>query len=684
MAGRQGRRASWVAVLAALSLAPSAVHAAEPADGPAPADAPNGVSAYPASFFAPMGLETAYDMVLRLPGFAFDDGSAVRGFGGAAGNVLIDGQRPASKTDDLIAILRRIPVAQVERIDLIRGGAPGVDMQGKTIVANVVRRKDAGFTGAAVVSAYMPSHVPVDPQLRLEGNWKGDGRTLEASLFGARYHDDTQARGLHTILAPNGQALDSSQMRYAAPLFRYLGVVAYETPLYGGRLRVNLTLEDQPYRLNDVDNFVVAGRQQERLRQDQTDGELGLRYSRDLTPRLALEAFGLQHLNTFGAASIFQTAGDDEDFSVHNLGGESIARGVLHWRPSGNLTVDAGGEFAFNWLRTRTSFSDNGVAIQVPAGRVRVQEQRAEGFTTATWRPSAALVVEAGLRVEHSTISSSGDVALSRTLTFSKPRLAATWSPDANDQLRLRVEREVGQLDFNNFAANGALNGAGVAAGNPNLAPQTDWAFEAAYERHFWKDGVVSLTLRRLVLQDVVDRVPVTGPSGVFDEPGNIGGGRENDVIAAFSVPLDRIGVRGATLRGQGTWRSSRVDDPTTGDPRAISGQHPLDAELHFAQNLPAWKMRWGIDTTIAYRERYFRFNEIDTIRNGTFNLVFFEYKPRRDLTAHFEIANTSRRAYRNMREVFSGPRDIAPPAFTDLQSHTFGTFFFARIRKTF
>ena len=119
------------ASLAALAACAAAQPTRAEEASPAPSSAAASVISYPASFFAAMRPDRAYDMVLRLPGFTFDDGSAVRGLAGAAGNVLIDGQRPSSKTDDLVAILQRIPAAQVARIDLIRGGQTGIDMQSK-------------------------------------------------------------------------------------------------------------------------------------------------------------------------------------------------------------------------------------------------------------------------------------------------------------------------------------------------------------------------------------------------------------------------------------------------------------------------------------------------------------------------------------------------------------------------
>ena len=107
--------------------------------------AQQGVISYTPVAFAAARPNTALDMINRIPGFSFDGGDQVRGFAGAAGNVLIDGQRPTIKTDSLDSVLSRIPIAQVERIDIVRGGAPGIDMQGRTVIANVIVKKQDTF-----------------------------------------------------------------------------------------------------------------------------------------------------------------------------------------------------------------------------------------------------------------------------------------------------------------------------------------------------------------------------------------------------------------------------------------------------------------------------------------------------------------------------------------------------------
>ena len=134
-------KAIWLAGAAACALLSSPAMAQTAPDPVSPvADAARqGVLVFETAFFADARPDTALDMIARLPGFAFESGdSGTRGLAGTAGNVLIDGARPSTKSDSLDQILRRISAAGVARVELIRGGAPGIDMQGRSVVANVV------------------------------------------------------------------------------------------------------------------------------------------------------------------------------------------------------------------------------------------------------------------------------------------------------------------------------------------------------------------------------------------------------------------------------------------------------------------------------------------------------------------------------------------------------------------
>ena len=188
---RQSGPASAAPPGAAPSLLPPPATAATSPTGAAP-----GVSSYPASFFTAAQPNTARDMINRLPGFTFDDGATARGFDAAAGNVLVDGELPASKTDDIDSVLRRLPASQVLRIDVIRGGAPGIDMHGKNLVANVIRKTGPSSSGDIQLNdRWLTSDGRQVPGLRIEGTRQGGGTSLEGSFAIARFIDDGQGSG---------------------------------------------------------------------------------------------------------------------------------------------------------------------------------------------------------------------------------------------------------------------------------------------------------------------------------------------------------------------------------------------------------------------------------------------------------------------------------------------------------
>ncbi len=91
-AGGAWRWAASALVLAGLPMAANA----QTTPSPQPA-AQEGISSFPAGFFAPYNPVNANDMVARVPGFELKDGDERRGFA-AAGNLLINGERPSSKT----------------------------------------------------------------------------------------------------------------------------------------------------------------------------------------------------------------------------------------------------------------------------------------------------------------------------------------------------------------------------------------------------------------------------------------------------------------------------------------------------------------------------------------------------------------------------------------------------------
>ena len=687
----------WLLIAAA--VAPQAAEQAV-ATAPAPvAAAERGVIAYPPSFFAEAKPISAYDMVLRVPGFTFEKGAVVRGLAGAGGNVLIDGQPPNSKNDGLDETLKRIPAASVERIELIRGGAPGIDMEGRTILANVVRKQTAGFRGAITPNLFIVYDGKAIPGLRLEGQWRwAGGRAAEFSQYvggGVMPNGDGGVGSRFRYNADGSVRLASHVEGYGYGV-RVNTTAAYETPLFGGRARFNGALINNPGYVEIYDHYTSAnGLEYEFDTNKKVQIELGGRFNRALSDRVGLETTVFQQFSSLKTDVHFEGPGLTRDFLLDRQSTESTGRVQLRLRGPTGVTFETGVEGAFNRLDSETALTVNTRIIAVPAANVQVEELRGEVFARGTWQATSKLTLEAGLRQEASRVTSAGDLTLRKSLHFLKPRAALTWAPDKLSQLRLRVEREVGQLNFDDFVASPNVASTGtVVAGNPDLTPQQAWVYEAAYERRFWGAAAVLLTVRHYDITDTVDRGPARNSAGVVirdpvtgqaaaDRPDNIGAGTKDEIQASLTVPLARFGIRDAQLKLQSTWRDTEVIDPITGAKREISGQHPIDWEGHYSQDLPQWNATWGLDAIGGYRERFFRLAEIETKKYSTWVVLYGEYKPRPDLSIRVEVNGVTWRNSRRIREVYVGPRNLGRLDYTDYRSSEFRGAANIRVRKT-
>jgi outer membrane receptor protein involved in Fe transport len=670
----------------ALSLLAALAAASPQAAAEAPAQ--QGVTVYQPAFFASSGASTALDMVKRIPGFTLDTGASVRGYEGAAGNVLVDGARPASKTDPLDQILYRMPASQVDHIEVIRGGAPGVDMQGKSILANVVRKKTSGYRG---LIAFANNSVLDDGRqkmgLRVEGSGPAGPGTLEASLRYGEYIDDGSGDGPHVSQDPSGKALQLSNVNSRGDGHQWETNLAYEAPVLGGKLRVNGRGFWDYFSYNEFNWFRLPADtlNRDHDHQDQTQTELGARYSHDLGPRARLELVGLRQTLDYGFVSTFTDPTGPTRFSLDKQTVETIGRGVLKYSYSPSLSLEAGAETAVNTLDSRTGFTQLGVAVALPAANVEVEEDRSELFAKAVWRPNPQWTVEGGLRYEMSSISASGDVTIQKDLKYAKPRLSVAWAPRAGTQIRARYEREVGQLNFDDFVASSTLASGVVTTGNPNINPEQAWVSELAIEQAFWGAGSTALTVRHYELTDAADRAPVfDSTGGVFDAPANIGDGTKDELQFDLTLPLDRLGVKGGRLQGTSTWRWTQVTDPTTRAHREISGLKPLEWEAHYTQDLPQWNAVWGVDVFGAWRKTYYRFDEISTDKLKTWVALFAEYKPRSDLVVRVELDNATERGFRHTLVDYAGPRNVKPETNLDDRDIQFGRMIYLRIRKSF
>jgi len=111
--------------MAALGLSVSQnVHAQIQRVGDNPASDVSQDQIYPASYYNQFAPRTAYDMVLRTPGFQIRAETERRGFGQGGSNVLINGERLTGKSADAVEQLQRVQSSKVEAIEIIDGATP--------------------------------------------------------------------------------------------------------------------------------------------------------------------------------------------------------------------------------------------------------------------------------------------------------------------------------------------------------------------------------------------------------------------------------------------------------------------------------------------------------------------------------------------------------------------------------
>jgi hypothetical protein len=553
---------------------------------------------YEQSYFAAFSPRTALDMVQRVPGFVIEEGEERRGFAGAQSNVLINGEPPTSKAQEIDDILARIPASDVERIELVRGGASAGSAQSMRV--NVVRR--GGGEGVWELSAERAEDGRVSPAV--EAAWTGRYGALEYGL--SLDLDDAHApvRGARVDRDASG-GVDEVRAE-SIPTDEREGVIAGEASFaaFGWHVALNTQLSRGEYEERETTQIadalgasaaVINGELVER----EDIGELGAALRREFGPwRVELGAVATRRRYEGDEATVERhAAGDLDEAAWQNQSlesGETIVRAVVRRELPRDWTFEISAEGALNSLEQRLALvEDEGAGptpIVLPSANVRVEEDRAELGAMFAGPLAPRWSLEAGASVEFSSLTQSGDSDRQTELEYWKPSLQITRSLGERDQLRFRIYRDVGQLDFEDFVSAADVTSSVVIAGNPSLRPETSWRAEAAADWRFGESGALSLTLYHWAIEDALDVVPVGAPGDELDAPGNIGDAELNGLRVSAALPL----AWGASLRLDFMEQRSEATDPLTGATRELSEIDESALVIGFRQDFSAFA--WGVD----------------------------------------------------------------------------------------
>jgi hypothetical protein len=589
-----GRVAGFLA-LAAAAHPEALAQQTQPETVAPPQDAAaSNVTTYKPDFFTQFRPNTAMDMIGRIPGFNFDGGSGARGFSGTGGNVLIDGERPPSRGDDLGSIISRIPASGVERIDVIRGGAEGIDMQGKAIVANIIRKKDAGLTGSIQSNLNVNSFGGASPNATLQLRNQSGANLLEGSL--AAFHNQGNGTNRRYRVAPNGQVLLIGWTGTNNKFDDAVATGAWETLLLGGKLRINGKV-DLGHFNGRAQESIFAGPVGNQISHDENNnlnGEAGIRWVRSFSGT-EIELVGFQSWEEGDFLSSGSGPRFTQESEGDNTSGESIVRTTVKLPAAGAWKLDGGAEGVFNFSESSSVRLQNGAPIPLTGDSNRGEELRGEVFGTVTWAPSSQLSVEGGLRLEGSRISSENETGTAeKTLSYLKPRLNVSWTPEKGHQWGLEIEREVGQLDFGAFASFVSFDNGTTGVGNLDIEPEKSWALNARYERQFGGQNSIVLAFNHVTIENLLGSV-------VLNEPGfpeirrNTGEATRDGLSLDTSTELDKYGMPGGIFVFGADVRTSHVTDPVTGEERELSNTDDWSWNMSLQQTLNGGNFRWAV-----------------------------------------------------------------------------------------
>ncbi|MBV7534973.1 hypothetical protein KW842_04235 [Duganella sp. sic0402] len=631
------------AVLLACTLAAGTAGAAGAGEASAP-------QSYAPDYFRQFQASSAMDMATRLPGFVFDGGNPSRG---AAGNVLINGKRPTSKTDSLNDVLGRIPAAAVERIDVINGGAGGIDMQGHATVANFIIKPIDLVSSSLTVSNFVMADGGWQPALDGNYNLKRGDKSINLTLGWRRSPDTGQGLGQRNTqyadreqpaelsLAGSGMTENKSvKLNYAQELLD--GEIswngAYNPWIYQSQSRQ----EAQTMALATNDN---SGRTVEQ----------GLAYTRDLWPGASMDLKALYRTSEFIGDSAYAADGTISHSITENAASEQILAGQLTWQALDGVVLRGGVERVVNANDSASSWQANAQAPVQPGMGAWVQESRVEGQLSSAWQVDSSLSAEAGVKLAHSSLSTSASQGDAKAYNYPKPRLRLALSPLPALQLRLRLEREISQLNFGDNAAYFGMADKTLRADYPDLVPAKTWLCEGALEYRFWDRGAAILSYTQAHISDAIDRMPIRTASSTYDAAGNIGDASADSVTGMLNLPTDNWALPQGLLKLSTTWRSSTVTDPTTQTARRLSGEQPLSWRVEFSQDLPQQRTVWGFSVDNGWSNDSWQVAERDTSSGSGWARAYVNYRPASNMMVTLELNNLASRSITYDRLHYAG-----------------------------
>lgn len=642
-------------------------------------------STFEPDYFARFAPRNAFDMARNVPSFAIRSADEARGLGAADTNVLINGRRIAGKANGPTEALRRIPLEDVVRLELVDGASLGIGgLTGQ--VLNVVTSASGRVTGQF---RYNPEFRTFGVPARLLGGslgLAGGGRKSDWTL---QLRNDSNRRGnegpeqvfdgagVLTALRDERANFDSDRLALNGSYARTAdnGNILNLTGQVGGFLFREREISLQRAPGGPLDRTRTLNRTE-----DEFSYELGADYEFGFGPgRLKLIGYHRYEDSPFTNAvettfasgrapqgSLFLRDADE---------GETVLRAEYSMKAGGGNLV-AAVEGARNSLNIVSSLAERDAAgvlqpVNLAGATAGVSEDRADARLTWSRALTPKLQMQLSAGGEYSRISQSGP--LGRTRSFWRPKgfVALDWKVTPDFNLSGRIERVVGQLDFFDFIATVDLDQDRTNDSNADLRPEQSWVIDVEANWRMGALGNLTVSGNYELLTDVVDQIPLPGGG---QAPGNLPSARLYGIEGRATLLSDGIGWRGTRIDVSAGWSASEVRDPLLGTLREISNNELFSTEFRLRHDLAGTPWAFGVRGDWNKFAEAVRLDEI-SLNDPSFAQIFgfLEHKDVFGLTMRARVGNLADQQDRFSRTVFAD-RAAGRIAFRESRERRFGT----------
>ncbi len=661
---------------------------------------------YIPDYFVQYAPRTALDMISRIPGFQIIASSSKRGLGNGGANVLINGERISGKTNAGDQ-LSRINASNVVRIDIVDGAA--LDIPGLSGEVSNVITKNTLMSGSWNWNPQIRDNLRPN-FLKASATVSGETGNLSyaATLRNNSFHFGN--RGIEERFLADGNLIET---RFEDGQFNgdNPGIATSLTWRPKPDHIVNLNAEYNFFNFNTVersqhtsiisipgesdDNQTIFSRAE-----DEWNAEIGGDYEFPTGPNALggkLKLIGFYRFEHSPTVSRFDTF-SDTGAQTGNISGsrffrvadeaEAIGRAEYSWSNPKGQDWQIGIEGAFNYLDIASDFltlnpsTGDFVEIPLPGSSSRVEEVRTEATLTHSRSLSAKWDLQVSGGVEYSEITQTGINGQVREFVRPKGFITTTYKPNDSLNIRTKIEREVGQLNFFDFTSSLNLQDGLNDTGNANLIPEQTWLGSVEFDKSFGAGNTFKAKFYAELISDLVDRIPV-GTDG--DAVGNIDSANRYGVDINATIKGDKWRIHGTQLDLVLQLRNSSVDDPLTDISRRLNNDIKTRWQVAFRHDIPKTNWAYGADVNHEVRSASFRLNTIslDT-KTQPFMEAFIEHKDIFGLKIRATVLNILDQQDDFNREIFTTRRDVGVLDVVEIRNRPFGTGLRLNVSGTF